>query len=672
MKYCREKIILLFIFCFQQVPLLYSQVMDSIKPDTAFPVFSELEPAYVYSIGPSGLFPVSSIDSTVIHHSTEPVITGALNTLPGLWFQSGALNTNRITIRGVGYREPFASTGIKVYLDEIPLTNGVGESSFEDIHPFILSSIDVWRGPASAVWGSGLGGMIHLKSKDVKAKLFSSKIHAGSYERLQFDQHVSMPFGKNNMHSTALHYQFINDAGYRENSHYRKHSLTWMQSYHANNKWTLKSFLHGLFLKAFIPSSININDYTLTPQNAAPTWLAVRGHEDYYKWILGVNSQFLPDEHFSYQASLYATLFNADEVRPFNVLDERSLAYGSRQRIVYSTKRFLANAGIEFYKEEYDFATFETLDGGQRGGLLEDGEEKRTYLNLFLQSEYEVSEMLKVFAGLSGGPSDIKGSQEKIQIPSSFYPTAGLVWQPLKSLQICGSVSRGYSAISLDDILNSSGVINPDIIPESGWNKEIGVTLGAYSSSYLKLNFYTMLVENTILTRRIQDDIFEKINGGSSNHRGIETEFHLDLIPGVLQWQGSYTLSDHSFKDFIDGGNDLSGNRLPGTPEHKSYQNLSLLITEGFRINVEHQWLSNVFLTDDNRIRGNDYQLVSAGASFDFIATKKMICTIQGSCHNIFDVPYASMYQINAPGASPRYYYPGKPRSFYMSIGVQF
>ncbi|HEX2934662.1 MAG TPA: carboxypeptidase-like regulatory domain-containing protein, partial [Bacteroidales bacterium] len=46
-------------------------------------------------------------------------IADYFNQLPGVFIQQGALNTNRLTIRGVGSRTPYITNRIKAYFDEI-------------------------------------------------------------------------------------------------------------------------------------------------------------------------------------------------------------------------------------------------------------------------------------------------------------------------------------------------------------------------------------------------------------------------------------------------------------------------------------------------------------------------------------------------------------------------
>lgn len=69
-----------------------------------------------------------------IGNSISPV--EAINRVPGIIMHSGTLNTNRLTIRGVGSRSPYTTNKIKAYFGDIPLTSGDGETTLEDIEPY--------------------------------------------------------------------------------------------------------------------------------------------------------------------------------------------------------------------------------------------------------------------------------------------------------------------------------------------------------------------------------------------------------------------------------------------------------------------------------------------------------------------------------------------------------
>ena len=71
-----------------------------------------------------------------------------LNRTPGVFMQSGALNTNRITIRGIGSRNLFGTAKIRAYFKDIPLTNGSGEKTIEDFELASISRFEIIKGAA--------------------------------------------------------------------------------------------------------------------------------------------------------------------------------------------------------------------------------------------------------------------------------------------------------------------------------------------------------------------------------------------------------------------------------------------------------------------------------------------------------------------------------------------
>ena len=125
---------------------------------------------------------VGILTASQINRHSPMALEPALNQIPGVFMHSGSLNTNRITIRGIGSRTPYGTSKIKAYLDDIPLTSGDGETSIEDISLLALSQVEVVRGPTSGVFGSGLGGGILLKtSPGAEAFKVQSHFMSGSY-----------------------------------------------------------------------------------------------------------------------------------------------------------------------------------------------------------------------------------------------------------------------------------------------------------------------------------------------------------------------------------------------------------------------------------------------------------------------------------------------------------
>ena len=76
---------------------------------------------------------VSVINTIDINKTDGVILTPVLNKIPGVLMQQGALNTNRITIRGIGARSQYGTNKVKAYFNGIPLSSGEGETVIEDV-----------------------------------------------------------------------------------------------------------------------------------------------------------------------------------------------------------------------------------------------------------------------------------------------------------------------------------------------------------------------------------------------------------------------------------------------------------------------------------------------------------------------------------------------------------
>ena len=139
--------------------------------------------------------------------------------------QQGALNTNRITIRGIGARSQYGTNRIKAYLCvRLPLSSGEGETTIEDIDLASIGKIEIIKGPNSTSFGSGLGGVIHLFSRETPLleSFGKSAITFGSFGLLQQRLSAGYSDSKMNLFSSYTHLQ---SDGFRANSSYTTGNL---------------------------------------------------------------------------------------------------------------------------------------------------------------------------------------------------------------------------------------------------------------------------------------------------------------------------------------------------------------------------------------------------------------------------------------------------------------
>jgi iron complex outermembrane receptor protein len=133
----------------------------------------------------------------------------------------------------------------------------------------------------------------------------------------------------------------------------------------------------------------------------------------------------------------------------------------------------------------------------------------------------------------------------------------------------------------------------------------------------------------------------------------------------------SYHHSRNTFRDFVDDGIDYSGKELPGIPRQILRAELNGTFRD-FSLRLFQNYTGAQWMNDANDQKYNAYALTDLQLSWEFYPdSSPFSIRLYAGIRNLFDTHYASMILINAPsfgGRPPRYYYPGKPRHFYLGL----
>ncbi|MBT8322969.1 MAG: TonB-dependent receptor plug domain-containing protein, partial [Eudoraea sp.] len=167
----------------------------------------------------------SSIIREKAFQNHSPIdLTASINQISGVYLLSGALNTNRITIRGVGARTPFGTDKLRLYFNEIPVTNGSGFSTLEAFDLENLKAVEVIKGPKGTGYGANLGGAILLNSEafDKTESFLQSSFTLGSYNLQKNNTRFSLA---DERWILEFNYNHLNIDGYRENNQFERDGL---------------------------------------------------------------------------------------------------------------------------------------------------------------------------------------------------------------------------------------------------------------------------------------------------------------------------------------------------------------------------------------------------------------------------------------------------------------
>lgn len=124
---------------------------------------------------------VSVVDGDEMRHATPRVnLSESLGAVPGLQIQNrqNYAQDLQLSIRGFGARSTFGVRGIRIYVDGIPATMPDGQGQTSNIDIGSVESIDVLRGPFSALYGNSSGGVVNVKTESGKQP---TTVEASSY-----------------------------------------------------------------------------------------------------------------------------------------------------------------------------------------------------------------------------------------------------------------------------------------------------------------------------------------------------------------------------------------------------------------------------------------------------------------------------------------------------------
>ena len=616
----------------------------------------------------------SIIDDIEFRKNEGEFLINSLNQVTGVYSHSAGYNTNRITIRGMGSRSPYSTNKIKSYLNNIPLSNGVGETTIEDFGIDILDQIEINKGPNSSIYGSGLGGNIILKTSKNFEKTVKIKSIFKSFNTYQNSISVSRKINRLNL---LLNFEKLKSDGYRDNNTYDNNRFFASVNYEINEDYVIDLIHFYNSADALIPSSLSLENFINNPSSAAFSWRNVEGGEDYNRSLTGLTFNSKKNKYSS-STTLFYKAFNNDENRPFNYLIEDSDSYGFRHIGKFPLNSFDFSYGLEYSDENYLFSTWDEYGSNNQSIISQQTQNRKNY-NYFLQLDKSFKNS---FLTIGIGSNKINYDWvDETESTSLNYNTKNIISprisynHNLDKISIFGNISHGFSSPNIDETLDENGIVNPDIKPETGWNYELGL-IGSTNDNSLSYNLglYFMDIKNLLVAQRTSFDTFTGVNAGRTTHPGLEATVNFPLFRGknlTITSSNNFSKYWYIFKDFNNRGTDYSQNKLTGVPSHTIYSKIMINL-KNYLAQISFQNVGKIPMNDSNELFTDSYSVIDLKLS-RLYSIKNLGINISTGINNLFDTRYASGIVINARGfggRDPRFYYPGLPRNYFISLSI--
>jgi iron complex outermembrane receptor protein len=677
---------LLFIFTFNAV-LFAQNKPDSLKKDTARHLNEVMVKAYlsdqpVLSIPAS----VGVLSASQLAVQPDNSLVSALNTVPGVRMEERSPGSYRLSIRGSLLRSPFGIRDVKIYFDELPLTDAGGNTYLNAIDVNSVQGIEVLKGPDGSLFGANSGGVVLINpiNRYADSSFVSAAVDGGSYslihENVAYQDHEA-----NNLLNISQAYESY--GGYRQNSSMYRNYFQAVDKWNYAPKDNLKILAFYSDLNYLTPGGLTLSQEEADPQSARPPTATIPGAVEQkagiiQKMLYGglVNEAYITPEIRNVLA-VYGTY--VDFANPFitDYENRYESTYGMRTYFEYTGVKhtnfdWKANAGIEWQQTNSDINNYGN-DLGVRDTAQTLDKINTNQHFIFARYVADIAKRFHLETALSLNFYDYKFRNVYPNDETAFtnrpftpelMPRIALSYQITNDFIWRASVSRGYSTPTTAEIRPTDHTINTGLEAEYGWNYETGFRLRNNDESmYLDASVFYYKLDNAIVSHTDADGNQYYLNEGGTNQPGFELYFTdwlirqntTSFIRG-LQFNESLTLDKFTFS-----GN---GNKLTGVPEQVIISSIQVKFPDYLYLFVEHNYTASMPLNDANTAFAPAYNLLDAKIGWTHIIHRKTKLDIYAGAGNLLNTHYSLGDDLNAVGN--RFYNPAPLRNYYAGIKV--
>lgn len=616
-----------------------------------------------------------------------------LEAVPGVSVQNRRNHAlgDRVTVRGVGARAQFGVRGLRLLVDGIPLTMPDGQSSVSNVDAASLGRVEVIRGPSSALYGNGAGGVIRFRTRaPAEAPLrVEPRVAGGSHGYLQTRLGASgRPWGSGGA-------GYVLSAGRTETDGFRDHARA--ETYRGNlvvrapvsRDTRLRGVVNAYDMPfAQNPSSLTRQDAREQPRKARPFIVQQGAGKELRQVQAGATLEHRWGEDGALEATAWGTRREVWNPIPTQVIDLDRAAGGVRtevrgsERIAGLPARWTAGVDASAQRDRRRESENEGIpeDGSRarEGDLLIDQVERVLTVGPFARLSVEPSARWRLTATarydayrfeaedrfLSDG--DDSGGRSLDQ----WSPALGVSYTPAADFTLYANASTAFETPTAQELSNrpsGEGGFHPDLGPERLRTLELGAK-GRRAGLQWQLAGYVSAVEDALVpVERVTGEVYFR-NAGRVERKGLEASLSWRPIPGY-RLRLAYTLQENVFDSFETPDGDFSGNAEPGVPDHRLFAGGSYRTPFGLRAGVDVRWVPDEFPVDDANSAFNwSYEVVDLRLRWEGAPGGGPRIQPFAGVDNLFDVRYNGSVVPNAFG--DRFYEPAPGREAFVGLSV--
>ena len=635
----------------------------------------------------------------------QMTLSESLIRVPGITAQNRTNQSQdpQISSRGFGSRSAFGVRGVRVYVDGIPLTmpDGQGQPGVVDLAS--IKSIEVMRGPFSALYGNSSGGVIQLLSKDApKNPEIDGTVMFGSFgTKRQILETSGTEGGVEYMLNTS---NFETD-GYRDFSAGKKQQATTKFKFKLSEDTNLTALVNSFDQEANDPIGLSrasaFNRSTRKDVVPAARFANTSVKRDHTQ--IGFNLEHTFNSNNKITLVPYAG--NRNNAQILTTTPTATTLLGTSARLSEIERQFYGMdarwdnkgaLGTMPYNISVGLTFGQSTDDRQDTNILTLGRASNTAnrneanisrnFDQYIQARLGILDNVDLHAGARHTKVRLKIDDKLLTVNGNnsgsveyqkTTPVIGAVWKLNPTTNLYANFGKGFETptfieAAFDDV--SSGVAskpNLNLKPSESNNFELGAKAFIADNTQVNFNIFRITTKDEIITNRTIAGRSTFANANNSKRTGAELSISSDFDKNISTFV-SYSLLNAKFEsDYLTSGgtNIQSGNRIPGTYKSQIYGEVAWKYPSiGLNTALEGRHNSKVYVNDTNTESANSYTIfnIRAGLEQDV-----------GSWHfseyiraeNIFDKEYIGSVRINDANIP---FEPAAGRNYLLSLNAKY
>ncbi len=635
-----------------------------------------------------------------LQRGTGLFLQDAINLTPGIRMERRTMSGGQtFTIRGYrndGDAGNFTGTGFKAYLNGIPVTNAEGQTTLDDVDFATLGRVDVVRGPASTIYGGGIGGVVNFYTAR-PSRLGTTVVQeatTGNDGLLRSDTRLeNVTSGA----TTMLDYGHQGYDSYRIHSDSKKDYGTFLGEFRPSDRRTITTYVSYANSRDLRAGELDSAQFAQKLNTGEDRYIKNNAHLDVESFRIGASHAYRFNDRVGSSATAYFSGNTLEDVYAAGLNSKSNQNFGARlvfdTDLTGSTVPLYGTSGLEFQKSNV-FAEGYGLSNQVLGPLRSDIETSTMQYSIFTQWDVALPASFTLTAGASANfleygifdrfattanPTHLDGSGRKTFDPV-ITPRIALRKMFGTDASVYANVSQGYQPPTAGDaIISYTGEPNGDLSPERATQYEIGTKGSLFDR---RLSFQVALFELRVTDKLSSQAVFDTdgtrlysytVNAGDQNDRGLEMAASYALIDSpqsvvsLLRPFASYTYSDFKYSNFRSDNNndattvDYSGRKVVGVAPNVFNAGIDAVLASGVYMNATYHHTDRMPISYDNVHEAVGYSLLDAKLGFAHdIANRFTLDAFVGGS-NLTNSLYFTQVFLNHKfdTANPHMYLPG-------------